>query len=149
MKYAFFISLLLLSNVVLSNDNHIKSFNDSIALTTISQFLEDASEDADISTRISDKKLKIKDPSICVDATSADALKDAQFAIRGVLRLYPDEDLPIEEALVDLKSYLSNVYLKKCIYMNVQSHKKVQSIYYFNAAGDIHLKLDIVTLSKI
>jgi len=147
MKYAFlFFIVLSISNQLLASDRYIKSFRDSVALSSISQFLDDAAEDVKVSTRISDHKMKIKDQSLCVVAPAKEALKQAELAIRGVLRLYPDEELPFEEAMVDLANYLDNRELKKCLLVQTQSHKKIQSLYYFDQSGEVQLKIDVISL---
>jgi len=147
MKYALLIlCFAFYSFQTLASDRHIQKFSDSYALSSIAQFLDDAAEDVKVSTRISDKAMKIKDPSLCVNSSAAEALSDSEAAIRGVLRLYPDEELPFEEAIADLNNYLDNRPLKKCLLISKTSHKTTQSYYYYDQSGDIHLKLDVIAL---
>lgn len=148
MRYALFIFLYtFLSSQTNAAQFRIERFSDSYALTTIAQFLDDAAEDVRVSTRISDKIVKLQDTSLCVNSSAIEALRDSEFAIRGVLRLYPDEELPFEEAMNDLRDYLGNHSLKKCLLVMSNTKKTVKSFYYFDPSGDIHLKLDVITLN--
>ena len=146
MKYAFlFITLILtLSNPSFART--ITSFNDSQALMTVAQFILDNAEDLATSSRISDKKLKIKDDSACEPVNKKQVLKEVERAIYGIMRLYPDEELPIEEAMMDLEDYLGNGSFKKCLFSQKNQHKLIQVSYFFNSAHNAQVRVDTITL---
>lgn len=147
MKVAIFFIFLVMSFGLSANTfRHIQSFQDSASISSIAQFLNDASEDVKVSTRISDKKMKVRDFELCTSATSKNALKEAELMIKSVLRLYPDEELPFEEALADLENYLDNREYSRCTIVQIKANKKIQSIYYFDTLDEVHLKLDIISL---
>jgi hypothetical protein len=106
----------------------------------------DNAEDMPVSSRISDKKLKVPDLSICETVSSEKVLKEVASAIKSVLRLYPDEELPIEEAMEDLKDYVGAGPLKKCTVTQANQHKKIVVSYFFDAKDKIHVKVDTITL---
>ncbi len=147
MKVAIFFIFLAMSFGLSANTfRHIQSFQDSSSISTIAQFLNDASEDVNVSTRISDKKMKVRDIELCTPANSKKALKEAELVIKSVLKLYPDEELPFEEALFDLENFLDNREYTRCTIVQIKANKKIQSIYYFDTLDEVHLKLDIISL---
>lgn len=146
MKYAFFVFLFILSFSSSIHARTISSFNDSPALQTIAQFMADNGEDMVISNRLSDKKLTVKDTSACVVVNSSEVMSVVLSAIKGVLRLYPDEELPIDEALDDLQSYVGYGSLIKCSLEQQNAHKKISVLYYFDLSHKIHIKVDTITL---
>ena len=149
MKVAIFFIFFVLSFGVSANTfRHIQSFQDSASISSIAQFLKDASEDVSVSTRISDKKMKVRDFELCTPASSQKALKEAEVVIKSFLRLYPDEELPFEEALGDLENYLDNREFTRCTIVQIKSNKKIQSIYYYDFLDEVHLKLDVISLLK-
>jgi hypothetical protein len=149
MKVAIFFIFISMSFSLSANTfRRIHEFQDSASISTISQFLKDASEDVEVSTRISDKKMKVRDIELCNPANSEKALKEAELVIKSVLRLYPDEELPFEEALGDLENYLDNREFTRCNIVQIKANKKIQSVYYFDSLDEVHLKLDIISLVK-
>lgn len=146
MKYAFLFLILIFfySNSIYAGT--IKSFNDSQALLTVAQFLGDNAPDMKISTRISDNKINIKDPSNCHPVGSAFVLKVARDAMVNVFNFYPDEELPVEEALNDLKEYIGSSELKMCLFSKNNSEMKISIVYFFDRQDKIHLKVDTITL---
>lgn len=146
MKYAFyffFLSLLASSPLFART---ITSFNDSPALVTIAQFMIDNAEDMAVSSRISDKKLKVNDQSACEVVSSSLVIAEVQSAIKSVLRMYPDEELPLEEAMNDLQDYVGTGSLVKCNVIQINQHKKILVSYFFDSTDKIHVKVDTVTL---
>ena len=93
-----------------------------------------------------DKKINLKELSNCVTVTSEQVLDDVDSAIRKVMRFYPDEDVPFEEALNDLEDYLDHQSYKKCSLYKKDSHSVTRSSYYVNSNDKIHLRLDNITL---
>lgn len=147
MKCAFlFFAILISISSTPSMARTITSFSDSQALMTVAQFMIDNAEDMPISSRISDKKLKVPDPSICEAVSSEKVLKEVSSAIKIVLRLYPDEELPIEEAMEDLRDYISPGPLKKCTVTQSNQYKKINVSYFFDSTDKIHVKVDTITL---
>jgi hypothetical protein len=149
MKYALSIlglSFFIAVNSSDANARTITSFSQSDAITAVAQFMYDAGEDIPVSTRITDKKIDIKDLSNCPVVSAQDVLEDVDSAIRKVMRFYPDEDVPFEEALADMEEYLDNQTYKKCTLINTKSHSLVTSSYYVSSDDKIHLRLDNITL---
>lgn len=146
MKYALLFLFILFSNLQPSYAKNIKSFSDSTALTNIAQFMIESSEDLPVSNRISDMRLVVKDTSSCVQVNKEAVINDVGSAIFNVLRFYPDEELPIEEALSDLSDYLKSDSYFKCVYSqnNIQALKSVT--YYFDIKNEIHVKVDTIAL---
>lgn len=149
MKYA--LSILAFSFTALmsmdASARTITSFKDSDAITAVAQFMYDVAEDLPVSSRMTDKKIVIKDYSRCTDATAADVLEDAEDAIKRVLRYYPDEDIPFEQAIVDLQDYLDNQTFKKCLFEKKSSQARTKSTYYVDTSKRIYLRLDNVALT--
>lgn len=149
MKYALSIFCLSIFIASLSNDasaRTITSFRQSDAITAVAEFMYDAGEDIPVSTRMTDKKINLKDISKCQDVSAQEVLDDVDSAIRKVMRFYPDEELPFEEALVDMEDYLDHQTFKKCILIKKRAQSLVRSSYYLNSEDNIHLRLDNITL---
>jgi hypothetical protein len=106
----------------------------------------DNAEDMPIQVRISDKKLVLKDTSKCKAVTSAQVRSIVESAINSIFKLYPDEELPVEEALSDLLDYLGTAPLKKCDISQSNDHMKVNSVYIFDSSNQVHVKVDTITL---
>lgn len=149
MKYAFFVlaSSLFFSSALQART--ITSFNDSPALMSIAQFMIDNAEDMIASHRISDKKLKVKDPSLCEVVSPSLVLSEVQSAINSILRMFPDEELPIEEAMSDLADYIGPGPLKKCHVTQTNSQKKILVSYFFDGSDKVHVKVDTITLHSL
>lgn len=148
MKYAFL--FLFLSTTLMSasaSARTITSFKDSDAITAVAQFMYDVAEDLPVSSRLTDKKIVIKDYSRCTDVDASLVLEDAEAAIKRVLRFYPDEDIPFEQAIVDLEDYLDHKTFKKCLFEKKTSQSRIKSTYYVDASNKIHLRLDNVALT--
>jgi hypothetical protein len=145
-KYAFFVLAFVLSSLPSSYARTIDSFNDSLAITAIAQFMLDNAEDMPASNRISDARYKINDKSSCEVVSPSDALKEVESIIKSILRFFPDEELPVEEAITDLKNYLGSDSLTKCTF-NKTNQYKTHKVQYFSDAGNvIHLRVDTITL---
>ena len=150
MKYALSIFVLFFFAVISTEASArtIKSFKDSEAITTIAQFMYDVGEDIPVSSRLSDKKINIRDYSKCTDVNAADVLEDVEQSIKRVLRYYPDEEVPFEEALIDLTDYLDNKSFKKCLFEKRSSNFRTKSSYYVDATDRIHVRVDNVALTS-
>nr|BDT28896.1 hypothetical protein BHI3_23620 [Bacteriovorax sp. HI3] len=148
MKYALFtfIAVCSLSSFEASART-INSFRDSDAITGIAQFMYDVSEDMPSSYRLTDKKINIKDFSKCTTVGADAVLDDVESSIKKVLRYYPDEDVPFEQAIVDLEDYLDHAKFKKCQFEKKNAQSKVLSTYYVDASDKIHLRVDNVLLT--
>jgi hypothetical protein len=150
MKYAlsilglsFFVSLY--SSV--AHARSITSFRQSDAISAVADFMSDVGEDMPVSTRMTDKKINIKDLSKCTTVTSEEVLDDVSSGIRTVMRFYPDEDIPFEEALVDMEDYLDHQIYKRCTLVKKSAQSLVRSSYYLNSDDKIHLRLDNIALT--
>ena len=144
MKYALFLLIAFFSLSVQART--ITSFKDSDALTGIAQFMYDVSEDMPSSFRLSDKKMNIKDFSKCTTVKAESVFNDVEASIKKVLRYYPDEDVPFEQALIDLEDYLDHANFKKCRFEKKTAQTKIMSTYYVDLSDKIHLRVDNVIL---
>lgn len=150
MKYAFFMcALILFNNPSAKARAAITSFNDSPALMTIAQFMMDNAEDMPVSSRISDKKLKVMSGTVCEVVNAHTVVSEVESAINKMLRVYPDEELPVEEALSDLEIYVGQNSLKKCKVTQTNDHKKINVSYFYDSKDVIHIKIDTVTLLSL
>lgn len=148
MKYALFLFIAFVSlNSHVASARVITSFRDSDAITGIAQFMYDVSEDMPSSYRLSDKKINLKDFSKCTTVKADDVMSDVESSIKKVLRYYPDEDVPFEQALVDMEDYLDHTSFKKCKFEKKNAQSKVVSTYYVDATDKIHLRVDNVLLT--
>lgn len=149
MKYAFLFLFMIIATTFTSNASArtITSFRASEAITTVAQFMYDVAEDVPVSTRISDKKINIKDFSKCTDVKAEDALADFEKSVKRILRLYPDEEIPFEQALIDMEDYLDHTSYKKCMFQNKSTQSKTSTAYYTDVSDKIHLRLDNVALT--
>lgn len=147
MKYAFLFFALVLS-VPTSFAVTITSFNDSPALMNVLEFIKDSASDLKVSNRISEKKMTIKDASQCIDVKASAVMNEIQLAIQNVLRYYPDEELPLEEAYDDLSTLLGSHTFKKCTSFSSHEHSKIKTVYFVNAADSVHIKVDTITLTN-
>ena len=148
MKYAF--SLFITCLAAFTLDAHARtifSFRDSLAITTVAQFMYDVAEDLPVSARLSDKKINIKDFSTCEDVSAKEVQFDVENAIKRVLRFYPDEEIPFEQAIVDLEDYLDYQSYKKCTFENKSIQSHIKTTYYTDTRDKIHLRLDNVALT--
>ena len=71
---------------------------------------------------------------------------DVDLAIRKVMRFYPDEDVPFEQALSDMEDYLNNQSYKKCSLIKKTAQSITKTSYYMSSNDKIHLRLDNITL---
>jgi hypothetical protein len=151
MKYTLtflFLAIVSISSLGNVSAREIQSFKDSDALIGLTQFLYDVGEDLEVSLKISDKKVTIKDTSKCTTTAAGEALTLTEKAVMKVLRFYPDEDVPFEQAMIDLADYLNNVRLKKCLFEKVTKQSLVKTTYFEDASGKIHLRIDTIQLKS-
>lgn len=149
MKYALSILVLPFLIAAYSSDasaRSITSFRQSDSISAVAEFMYDVGEDLPVSSRITDKKINLKDFSKCPTVTSEEVLDDVSAAIRKVMRFYPDEDVPFEEALIDMEDYLDHQSYRKCTLIKRREQSLVRSLYYVNSDDKIHLRLDNITL---
>ncbi len=151
MKYTLtflFLTAFCLTSLNSASAREIQSFKDSDALINLTQFLYDVGEDLEVSLKISDKKVTIKDTSKCTTSAAGEALTLFEKAVMKVLRYYPDEDVPFEQAMTDLNDYLNNVRLKKCLFEKETKQSLVKTTYFEDASGKIHLRIDTIHLKS-
>jgi hypothetical protein len=150
MKYAFFIFSILLSIqsafAQSASVTPIKSFDDSDALVSVVQFMNDVREDLPNAVTLSDKKTIIKDTTKCFEVTSEEVFTETLKGIKKVLRFYPDEELPLEEAVADLESYLGSKSYSRCVFEKTTKEHIIKTIYFFDLKDKTHLRVDNWTL---
>lgn len=143
MKYAAFIFTLFLITSLQART--IFSFNDSMAIQSISNMLVEDAEDLHVSYRISDTKNNIKDTSKCEKVDSNIALQSFKEAMDSVLKIFPDEEIPYHEALNDMNDYLDNAPLTLCKFIRPGIETQVVTLYFFNLKSKIYLRIDKTT----
>ena len=148
MKYAltFFLFLSLISTESFARE--ITSFKQSDALLSLTQFLFDSGEDLPESIKLSDKKYSIKNARKCMQVSAAVVLSDVEKSIKKVIRFYPDEEIPYEQALIDLEDYLDSAQYKKCFLEKHTQSTLVKTSYYFDSSDKIHLRLDTIIIKS-
>lgn len=146
MKYAFLVlfTVFFSSNVFART---ITSFKDSESLTAIAQFMYDVAEDVPVSIRLTDKKINVTDLSLCAEVTADDVRSEVEKSIKKVLRFFPDDEVPFEQAIVDLEDYLDGRTYKKCTFENKASQSQTRTVYFTDVTNKIHLRLDNVALT--
>jgi hypothetical protein len=132
------------SNV--ANARQIENLKDSPAITTLSQFILDVSEDLNVTTQLSDKKFKLNDLSNCTVVSADDVLNDVELSFKRVLHFYPDEDISFEQSILDLRDYLDQQTFQKCSFVVKTKKSILKSIYYNDLNNKIYLRLDNLTL---
>jgi hypothetical protein len=140
MKYAaFFISIFFIASV---NARTIYSFKQSSAIVSIINILSENAEDLKSSFRVSDKKYKVENTSQCEAASSTDALLAFKTAMDSVLRMFPDEEIPYDEALSDMNDFLDQQPLTLCKIVHRDERNTIATLYFFDKSDKIHLRID-------
>lgn len=124
---------------------HITSFKKSDALLNLTQFMYEVGPDMAENVRLSDRKVSVIRFEECSIVTSDDVLDLTARYIKKVIRYYPDEDIPFEEALMDLENYLDYREYHKCLIEKRHKNSKVESIYFADKSNKIHLRIDKIT----
>lgn len=146
MKYALVVLSFLF--VYITTDvqaRTITSFKKSDALIGLSQFLHEVSPDLPESVKFSDRKIAAINYSKCQRVSSAFVLETFERLVSHVLRYYPDEEVPFEEAIYDLEDYLGAVKFYGCHFNKKTKYSNVESFYFVDASDTIHLRLDKIT----
>lgn len=140
MKYAaFFIALFLFTSV---QARTIYNLNQSSALQTISNMLSEYAEDLGTSYQFTDKPLTIKDVSKCTQVESNIAILSFKEAMDSVLKTFPDEPIPYNEALADMKDYIGTAPLTLCKFLRPGLETEVVTLYFFDLLSKTHLRID-------
>ena len=144
MKYAaFFICLFISIQISTSAEARtIFSFKQSDAIQSIANMLSENAEDLKVSFQISDKKNIIKDTTQCSQVESNVALLSFKEAMDSVLRMFPDEEIPYNEAMADMKDYLDMTPLTLCKFVRAGIETQVITLYFFDKSDKIHLRID-------
>lgn len=146
MKYALFIYtwfFLFISPV--AHSSHVHSFKDSPALMTVVQFMNEVKGDLEYAVVLSDKKLKLKSIEGCIDIQASAVYREVEKGIKKVVRFYPDEELPLEDAFADLENFIGNKLYKSCIFLKQTQEQVIETHYYFDTNHKTHLRMDIIT----
>ena len=146
MKYALIIFSLIFSLQV--NARQIQSLSSSYAINQILSYLNDNVEEFHAVYRLSDKSFVIKDASNCSNVEARDVALEVKKSFDKILLKFPDEELPFNEAVIDLKDFLDNRSYLRCVNNSINSrNEKVQSIFYISqndVNNQIHLRMDNV-----
>lgn len=108
--------------------------------------MNEVKEDLPEAVLLSDKKLKIIQPENCEQVPADVVLSETLKGIKKVIRFYPDEELPLEEAYADLDSYIGNKTYTKCVIERVVRDQEIKTYYYLNTIDRKALRMDIITL---
>lgn len=145
MKYAFFALFTFASLIANAQSRTITSFKKSDAITTIAQFMYEVSGDLQEQVRISDRKIANVNYKECKLVSVDAVLDDVLSSIKQVIRYYPDEDLPFEEAIVDFEDYFDSQVFHSCSFMKKAKNSMINSVYYVDTSDRIHLRIDKIT----
>lgn len=145
MKYAFLFLFLSLSLIAPAQSRTITSFKKSDAITTIAQFMYEAGGDLQEQIRISDRKIASVNYKECKLVATEVVIDHALSSIKEVLRYYPDEDLPFEEAISDFEDYFDSQVFHSCSFVKRTKNSTINSIYYVDTSDRIHLRIDKIT----
>lgn len=140
MKYAaFLVSVFLFTTL---HAQVIYNFQQSNAIQTVISALSENAEDLPNSYRVSDKKFLVEDISHCLSVPASNALMSFKTAMDSLLRIFPDEEIPYEEALNDMRDYLGVDPLIVCKYLHSDELRTIITLYYFDKSDKIHLRVD-------
>lgn len=156
MKNAFFIFVSFLCLNLFANDSlpessaelqarntrQITSLSQSEAMTTIREFMTEVHEDLESYYLISDKNLKLPTDAVCGTKTKAEVVRTITKSIMHTLKLYPDEELPVSEAVEDLKLYLVDASYKTCTYSKVVRGLRVERALFYFSNARLAIRLD-------
>lgn len=153
------ISILVSSSSALSvenqNENQIdnqvenivtlRNLKDSSALTEVRDFMTSVRADLESYYIISDRNLKLPARHVCVYKTKAEVLRTVTKSIMHTLKLYPDEELPVEEAVNDLRSFLRAETYEVCTFSRVVKEEKIEHTLFYSQSGTFYLRLDFIS----
>ncbi|MCK6596336.1 MAG: hypothetical protein L6Q33_14140 [Bacteriovoracaceae bacterium] len=156
MKNAFFIFVSILCLNIWANDSlpvldaeysarnprELTSLSQSESFTTIREFMAEVHEDLESYYLISDKNFKLPPEAVCVSKTKAEVVRTLTKSIMHTLKLYPDEELPVSEAVEDLKLYLYEANYKTCTYSKVTRGLRVERALFYFSNARLAVRLD-------
>ena len=129
---------------MIENLSQIKSLKDSQALTSVREFMASVHEDLETYYVINERNLKLPAKHTCVFKTKAEVVRIVTKSIMHTLKLYPDEELPVEEAVNDLKGYLRAETYEVCTFTRVVKDEKFEHSLFYSQSGTFYLRLDFV-----
>lgn len=122
----------------------MRSLKDSSSLTIVREFMTSVRADLESYYVINDRHLKLPAKHICTMKTKADVVRLVTKSIMHTLKLYPDEELPVEEAILDLKSYLRADTYEMCTFSRVVKEEKYEHTLFYSQSGTFYLRLDFI-----
>lgn len=141
MKYALLIFSLIVSFNIFSRE--INSLSQSSSINEIISYMNDNREEFASYYKLSDKVFEIKNYEGCAVVNSKDIVKDFSKSFKLILAKFPDEDLPFNEANLDLENFLDHKSYYKCSKIGSNSHgDRVEVSYYQSLDKEIHLRID-------
>lgn len=122
----------------------IKTLKDSPSLTIVREFMAEVRADLETYYVVSDRNLKLPAKHLCTVKTKAEVVRIITKSIMHTLKLYPDEELPVSEAIADLKSYLRAETYEMCTFSKVVKEEKYDHSLFYSQSGTFYLRLDFV-----
>ncbi len=145
-KAFFFTSVIFFSSVsVFSQDqnlNPITYLKQSQSLNEVRDFMTQVREDLESYFLIYDHPIKSGSDVECFERSKSEVLKSVSKAIFLTLKLYPDEELPVDEALSDLKGYLKEATYMECVSTKKLTNKKIENHVFSSKSGRFFIRLD-------
>ncbi len=141
MKYALLVFSLLLSINIFSRE--INSISNSPAINEIVSFINDNREEFASYYKISDKVFEIKNYEGCSVVGDQEIAKDFSKSFKLILAKYPDEELPFDEAIADLKNFLDHKSYYRCSKVGSNSNGDAVEVHYYQSLDKvIYLRID-------
>lgn len=124
------------------NSRELTSLSQSESFSTVREFMVEVHEDLESYYLISDKNLKLPEDAVCVTKTKAEVVRIITKSIMHTLKLYPDEELPVSEAVDDLKLYLYEAQYKTCSYKKVSRGLSAERTLFYFGNSRLAVRLD-------
>jgi hypothetical protein len=141
MKYALLIFSILFSFNIFSRE--INFLSQSSSINEVISYMNDNREEFASYYKLSDKAFEIKNYEGCVVVSDKEIIRDFQKSFKLILSKFPDEELPFNDALMDLENYLDHQSYYQCSKVGSNSNgDKVEVHYYQSLNKEIHLRID-------
>ncbi len=125
--------------------DHLK---DSPSISIVRDFMNEVHSDLDSYYVIQDRNLKLPLKHSCVQKSKTEVVRMITKSIMHTLKFYPDEDLPISEAISDLKMYLKEDKYEMCSFSRIIKDEKFDHSLFYSLDGAFFLRLDFITPAK-
>lgn len=157
MKVAFFnfvrLQIFVLCSFVLhTNANdlsfepllQVNSLKDSPSIGVVRDFMNEVHNDLETYYVINERNLKLPTKHQCFAKNKSEVVRFVTKSIMHTLKMYPDEELPVVEAIADLKKYLKADSYEMCTFTRIIKEEKYEHSLFYSLDGTFYLRLDFV-----